>query len=346
MIDRIIYRFATKRLAQMRVLANDPVAAQRAVFNSLIARAYGTAFGRDHRFDRVRNHDDWVRAVPLRDYSAIATYFDRARDGEADVIWPGHIRYWAISSGTTAGEKYLPVSMDTVRGNKRGGFDAIAPCVAETDPGLFNGRLLFLGGSINLRKHGDNWIGDNTGIMTLHIPRLLRRWHTPGQDVAGLPTWEEKITRAAEISSKQDVRMISGVPSWMIIFGEKVLELTGKKSLREVWPNLALFVHGGMSFGPYRERFLQLAGAPVWCTDTYATTPVCCRWSTKACSSSSCRSASCTLHAPRACRWSACRRASITPWCLTPIAASSDTWSATACASHQRSRTGWFSRAA
>jgi hypothetical protein len=277
MIDTIVHKLAVKRLAQLRALAHDPVASQQAVFNSLIARAYNTSFGRDHGFDRIRNHDEWVRAVPLRDYAAIAPYFDRARNGEADVIWPGHIRYWAISSGTTAGEKYLPVSMDTVRGNKQGGFDAIAPCVATTNPGLFKGRLLFLGGSINLRKHGNNWIGDNTGIMTLHIPRLLRRWHTPGQDVAGLPSWEEKITRAAEISSKQDVRMISGVPSWMIIFGEKVLALTGKKTLREVWPNLALFVHGGMSFGPYRQRMLQLAGGPstgsgqaLWCTDTYS----------------------------------------------------------------------------
>lgn len=270
MIDRIIYKLAVRRLAQMRALAHDPSAAQSAILNGLIARACNTAFGRDHRLERVRSHDDWARAVPLRDYTAIAPYFDRARNGERDVIWPGQIRYWAISSGTTAGEKYLPVSMDTVRGNKRGGFDAIAPCVASTDPRLFRGRLLFLGGSVNLRKHGDNWIGDNTGIMTLHIPRLLRRWHTPGQAVAALPTWEQKIAEAARISSRQDVRMISGVPSWMIIFGEKVLELRGKRTLTEVWPNLALFVHGGMSFGPYRQRMLQLAGGELWCTDTYS----------------------------------------------------------------------------
>lgn len=278
MINAIVSKLAVARLNQMRELALDPAAAQERVLNKLIFRAHNTAFGRAHGLQRVRNHNDWKRAVPLRDYDGIAEWFDRARHGEPDVCWPGHIRYWAISSGTTSGEKYLPVSLETIRGNKQGGFDAIAPCVATRDPKLFSGRLLFLGGSTKLRKHGESWIGDNTGIMTLHIPHLLRRWHTPGQHVAGLPTWEEKIARAAEISSKQDVRMISGVPSWMIIFSEKVLELTGKETLKQVWPNLALFVHGGMSYGPYRERFMQLAGGNpstgsgqgVWCTDTYS----------------------------------------------------------------------------
>ena len=270
MINAIVHKLAVRRLAQMRSLADDPRDAQERVFNYLLSRAYSTSFGRDHALHNVRNHRDWVRAVPLRDYDGIASYFDRARSGEPDVCWPGYIRYWAISSGTTSGEKYLPVSMETIRGNRQGGFDAIAPCVAARDPKLFSGRLLFLGGSTKLRKHGENWIGDNTGIMTLHIPQLLRRWHTPGQSVVGLPSWEEKIARAVEISSKQDVRMISGVPSWMVIFSEKVLAHTGKSSLKEVWPNLGLFVHGGMSFGPYRERFRQLAGSFVWTTDTYS----------------------------------------------------------------------------
>ena len=270
MINAVVRKLAVARLAELRALALDPRDAQERVLNSLLARAYNTVFGRDHALHRVGNHRDWTRAVPLRDYDAVASYFDRARDGEADVCWPGHTRYWAISSGTTSGEKYLPVSMETIRGNKQGGFDAIAPCVAARDPKLFSGRLLFLGGSTKLRKHGENWIGDNTGIITLHIPHLLRRWHTPGQSVAGLPTWEDKIARAVEISSRQDVRMLSGVPSWMVIFSEKVLQHTGKSSLKEVWPNLGLFVHGGMSFGPYRERFLQLAGSDVWCTDTYS----------------------------------------------------------------------------
>lgn len=270
MIDAIVHKLAVKRLAQMRALARDPREAQQHVFNYLVSRAWNTSFGRDHGLHRVSNHRDWVSRVPLRDYDSIAPYFDRARNGEADVTWPGFTRYWAISSGTTAGEKYLPVSMETIRGNRQGGFDAVAPCVAATDPGLFRGRLLFMGGSTKLRKHGENWIGDNTGIMTLHIPRLLRHWHTPGQAVAGLPSWEEKIEHAAHIASRQDVRMISGVPSWMVIFAEKLLEHTGKQSLRQVWPNLALLVHGGMAFGPYRERFLQLAGCDLWCTDTYS----------------------------------------------------------------------------
>jgi hypothetical protein len=270
MLNSIVHRLAAKRLQQIRDLALDPARAQETVLNSLISRAWNTSFGRAHGLDRVRSHRDWVRRVPLSDYASMEPWWKRAMDGERDVCWPGQIRYWAISSGTTAGEKYLPVSMDTIRGNRHGGLDAVAPCLAQADPRLFSGKLLFLGGSTTLRKHGDNWIGDNTGIMTMHIPPIMRRWHTPGQRVAGMTNWEQKIEAAAEISARHDVRLLSGVPSWIILFAEKVLEKTGKKTLKQVWPNLALFVHGGMSIAPYRQRFLELVGGPIWCTDTYS----------------------------------------------------------------------------
>ncbi len=270
MLNTVVHHLAVKRLRQMRELARDPARAQESVLNSLISRAWNTAFGRAHGFERIRNHRDWVQRVPLSDYASMEPWWKRALDGERDVCWPGHIRYWAISSGTTAGEKYLPVSMDTIRGNRQGGFDAVAPSLAQDRPQLFSGKLLFLGGSTTLRKHGENWIGDNTGIMTMHIPPIMRRWHTPGQRVAGMTNWEQKIEAAAEISARHDVRMLSGVPSWIILFAEKVLRNAGKETLKQVWPNLALFVHGGMSFAPYRQRFLDLVGAPIRCTDTYS----------------------------------------------------------------------------
>lgn len=258
----------------MRALAEDPLRAQERVLARLVERAGPTAFGREHGLSEVRGHDDLRRRVPLRDYAGMALYWDRARGGEADVCWPGVIRYWAISSGTTAGEKYIPVSAETIHGNRRGGWDSIVPHLAQSSRDLFGGKLLFLGGCTELRREGDVWIGDNTGIMMLHIPWLLRRWHTPAPDIARLPQWEEKIARSARTAVDQDLRMLSGVPSWVILFCEHVLEVARQRgeagSLRDIWPNLSLFVHGGVSFAPYRGRFRELAGDEVECTDTYS----------------------------------------------------------------------------
>jgi len=270
MIDSVIQWHARRRLRQLHELATDPRAAQQRVFSYLVKRCQQTSFGRQHGLGSVETYADFCKAVPLRDYAGLAPWWDRARNGEPDVTWPGRIRYWAISSGTTDGEMYLPVSEATIRAGRQGAFDAIAPALAQDDPRLFAGRMLFLGGSTSLRKQGDIWIGDNTGIHTLHIPRIMRRWHSPGARIAGLSNWEEKIRRAAQVSSRHDIRMLSGVPSWICLFAQEVLAQTGCGSLLEVWPNLKLFVHGGMAFAPYRKHLLDLVGGKIRCVDTYS----------------------------------------------------------------------------
>jgi hypothetical protein len=135
--------------------------------------------------------------------------------------------------------------------------------------------MVFLGGCTTLRREGPSWIGDNTGIMTRHIPALLRRWHVPSRETASLSDWTEKIRRASRETLDADVRMLSGTPSWVLQFGERVLEEARRErgdvaTLRDVWPRLSLFVHGGVAFSPYRARFTELAGPGVRCTDTYS----------------------------------------------------------------------------
>ncbi len=276
LIGGVARLLARRRFRRLRALARDPRAAQHAELMRIVARARDTAFGKAHDFAGIRTLADYQARVPIHDYAQAATWWDRARAGERDVCWPGLIRYWAITSGTTAGEKFMPVSAETIRGNKQGGFDSMVPFLAEDPRQVFGGKLVFLGGCTQLREHGEVFIGDNTGIMALHVPKLIGRWHVPSPETRALGNWERKIEVAAKETVDADVRMLSGVPSWIVLFGEHVLaeaQRRGRKvsTLREVWPNLALFVHGGVAFAPYRDRFLELVGDDrVRCVDTYS----------------------------------------------------------------------------
>lgn len=275
LIGSVASRLATRRMRVMMQNARTPRAPQQRVFERLLAQMRKTAFGREHDLAAVRSPADLARAVPLQDYQSLAPWWHRARSGERDVIWPGLTKFWAISSGTTSGEKFLPVTADTIRNNKRGGFDSLVPQLTGGGGKLFGGKLLFLGGSTVLRPHGDVCIGDNTGIMALHVPRCLRSLHAPDAQVRAMPSWEEKVTAAAAQTANVDLRMLAGVPSWIILFGEAVLAHCQKNgrnvdTLGEVWPNLQLFVHGGVTFAPYAERCRALIGRDIRYTDTYS----------------------------------------------------------------------------
>ncbi|MCB9886607.1 MAG: GH3 auxin-responsive promoter family protein [Planctomycetes bacterium] len=266
---------ARRRLERMRALAAAPRAPQVELFAKLRERFAATAFGRAHDLASVRTHTDWCRAVPLMDYAAMAPWWRRARAGERDVTWPGLIRHWALSSGTTSGEKFLPVSDATIANNRRGGFDSLVPHLAQAGGALFGGKLLFLGGSTALRREGDVWIGDNTGIMAREVPRLLNGLYAPSAAVRAMTAWQQKMERAAAETATADLRMLAGVPSWIVLFGEAALAAAQRAgrdvaTLGELWPNLQLFVHGGVSFEPYRRRVDALIGRTIRCTDTYS----------------------------------------------------------------------------
>jgi hypothetical protein len=274
-VDAVARRIARRRLASMRARATDPRPPQQHLLSRIVSAMARTSFGREHGIAQVRTLADLRAAVPLGDYAARKPWWERARAGERDVCWPGLVRFWALSSGTTSGEKYLPVSDATIASQKRGGFDALVPHLVEPRANLFGGKLLFLGGSTALRRHGEVWLGDNTGIMALQVPRLLRRWHAPDDRVRNMSGWEQKVAAAAAQTATTDLRMLAGVPSWIVLFGEAVLahcRAQGRKvtTLAEVWPQLQLFVHGGVTYAPYAERVQALIGAPVRLIDTYS----------------------------------------------------------------------------
>ncbi|MBL9078187.1 MAG: GH3 auxin-responsive promoter family protein [Planctomycetes bacterium] len=275
LVGQMAARLARRRLATLRRHAGSPGEPQQELLLRLMDRMARTAFGRQHGLAGVRTPGDLAAAVPLQDYASMAPWWERARRGEPDVTWPGPVRFWAISSGTTAGEKYLPVTGATIASSRRGGFDALVPHLAAGGGDLFDGKLLFLGGSTALRRDGPVFVGDNTGIMALHVPRCLSSWHTPHASIRAIPDWEAKIAAAAAQTAAEDLRLLAGVPSWIVMFGEAVLahcRAQGRDvtTLAEVWPNLRLFVHGGVTFAPYRTRVLELVGQDLRCTDTYS----------------------------------------------------------------------------
>ena len=249
---------------RLRRAAADPAGAQRRVFESLLRRGKDTVFGREHGFARIRTPAEFARAVPIRDYVGRLEMFQRILAGEPDVSWPGRVRYFAQTSGTTAGDKRIPVTDEMMRANRRAAVRIFA--YYDRRDGLragelFGGKLLFLGGSTAL-EHTESGalVGDLSGIATQSILWPISRHYEPGEELALIDDWEEKVSRVAERTAGRDVRFITGMPSWVKVLFDRVCSLRGvapSGGISRVWPNLRLFVHGGVNFAPYREGFLR-----------------------------------------------------------------------------------------
>jgi hypothetical protein len=246
----------------LRRAAADPAAAQRRVLRRLLDRARHTAFGRRHGFSSIAGHADFIRAVPIADYVARLEWVQRMLAGEPDVCWPGKVRYFAQTSGTTAGDKRIPVTDDMMKSDTRAAL-AIFAYYARRGRGLVRslmaGQLLFLGGSTALTPTaGGACIGDLSGIATRSLRWPLVKHYEPGLELALIDDWEEKIDKVARRVVGRDVRFVTGMPSWVRVLFDRLCALRGAASegaISEVWPNLRLFVHGGVSFAPFRAAF-------------------------------------------------------------------------------------------
>ncbi len=263
---RVSHRVRLFEDAQRRADTTQRV--QTSTLRRLLTHAAGTRFGRAHdfrRLSRVSDSDLWTAyrsATPVRDWYAFADDIASMREGtEPDVLWPGLVRDFAQTSGTTAGDKFIPVSKEMMRSNYRAGLDIFAHSqrfgLSLAD--IFSGGALFLGGSTTLSVGpGGVRTGDLSGLSTRLIRWPISQVYLPGADIALMDDWPAKIDAMAEMCAQKDVRMVSGMPSWGTVLFEKVLELTGKQTISEVWPNLRLFVHGGVRFEPFFPRFVEL----------------------------------------------------------------------------------------
>lgn len=254
--------YARGRNARLRRAAGSAVACQHRVLRRLIGRAASTQFGREHGFETIDSPADFSRQVPLRDYVAYVPWIERMLEGQSDVCWPGRVRHFAKTSGTTAGDKNIPVTKEMQRANTRAALGLFS-YYARRGPGrlkrLMGGQLLFLGGSTALETTASGaLVGDLSGIATGSIRWPLARHYEPGVELALLDDWEEKIERVSRRVARRDIRFVTGMPSWVKILFDRVCSLRGidpAGGISQVWPNLQLLVHGGVNFAPYRPTF-------------------------------------------------------------------------------------------
>ena len=235
---------------------------QREVMEYLIERAKDTEYGRKHLFSTIKSYDDFIQNVPVNTYEELKGDIDRMRHGERNVLWPGQVRWYAKSSGTTNDKsKFIPVSHEGLQNiHYQGGKDVLAYYLSNhPESRIFNGKSLILGGSHYPNYNLSNsLVGDLSAILIENINPLANFVRVPKKETALLSDFEVKRDRIAHETLKQNVTNISGVPSWMLSVLVRVMELSGKQHLEEVWPNLEAFFHGGIAFTPYREQYKQI----------------------------------------------------------------------------------------
>ena len=258
----------------MRRLRKDvaqPGDAQREVLASLLASGARTAFGRDHGLRAGMSVAEYQARVPVRDYEGLRSYIDRAVQGEEDVVWPGKPLYFCKTSGTTSGAKYIPLTKDSMPNHIGSARNALLGHIAGTgDASFVDGKMIFLQGSPELAMTpGGVHLGRLSGIVAHHVPGYLQANRLPSWETNCIEDWETKVDAVVRETCTEDLRLVSGIPSWVQMYFERLLEHTGKDTVKEVFPNLTLFVHGGVAFGPYAERFRQLLGFDIARVELY-----------------------------------------------------------------------------
>lgn len=236
------------------VWANKPVETQNRVLKQLINGGKNTAFGKDHQFGSIQNHADFVKQVPIKDYEQLRPYFDRTANGEANILWPGKPLYLAKTSGTTSGAKYIPITRDSIPNHINGARNALLRYVHETGNSSFvDGKLIFLSGSPELEKKSGIHLGRLSGISNHFVPSYLRSNQMPSYETNCIEDWETKVDKIVDETLDERMTLISGIPSWVQMYFDKIQERTGKQ-IKEVFPDFSIFVYGGVNYEPYRAK--------------------------------------------------------------------------------------------
>ncbi|MDY3847686.1 MAG: GH3 auxin-responsive promoter family protein [Prevotella sp.] len=265
-ITQIIAKAFTSRQKELERHVDEGEIMQRQVLTTLIDAAKDTEYGRNHLFASTKGYDDFAAHTPLNTYEELKGDIDRMRHGERDILWPGRVKWYAKSSGTTNDKsKFIPVSHQALQDTHyQGGKDAVALYLRNNPKSrIFDGRALILGGSHSPNYNvEDSLVGDLSAILIENINPLANLVRVPKKQTALISDFEVKRDRIARETINKNVTNISGVPSWMLSVLTRVMELTGKQHLEEVWPNLEMFFHGGVAFTPYRKQYEQLITSP------------------------------------------------------------------------------------
>lgn len=260
--------FAAKILARTVYNKNqawieNPIQSQEKVFHSLVKSAKETAFGRDHGFDQIKNYEDFKQRVPIRDYEELKPYVDRIVQGEHSVLWPGLPYYFAKTSGTTSGAKYIPITKESMPFHIKAARDAILNYIHQTGKVDFvDGKMIFLQGSPILTEKNGIKLGRLSGIVAHYVPSYLQKNRMPSWETNCIDDWETKVDAIVEETIQEDMTVISGIPSWVQMYFERIKQKSSK-DVGEVFKNFNLFIYGGVNFQPYRAKFKQLIGRHV-----------------------------------------------------------------------------------
>ncbi|CAI8396600.1 MAG: GH3 auxin-responsive promoter family protein [Flavobacteriales bacterium] len=248
----------------------NPIQSQDKTFQKLIRTALRTSFGNEHDFSEIITYDDFKKKVPVRDYEGFKPYVDKVVNGEKNILWPGKPLYFAKTSGTTSGAKYIPITKESIKTHVNSARDALLNYFLKTkNYKLINGKHMFLQGSPVLSKKNGVFIGRLSGISAHYIPKLFLKNRKPSWETNCIEDWEEKVDKIIKETVGEKMTIIAGIPSWVQMYFEKIV-LDTQKSISEVFPNLSLYVYGGVSYEPYRSTFNKLFGKKI---DTLATFP-------------------------------------------------------------------------
>ena len=249
--------------------SKNPLKTQQKVFQKLIKNALQTQFGKDHNFKDIKSYDDFIQKVPIRDYEALKHYIDKTVAGESDILWKGKPLYFAKTSGTTSGVKYIPITKPSIKAQVESSRNAILLYIAETgNTDFVNGRMIFLQGSPILNEKNGIKIGRLSGISAHYVPKYLQKNRLPSWETNCIEDWETKVNEIIKETLQEDMTVIAGIPSWVQMYFEKIQEQTNNK-IGKVFPNFNLFIYGGVNYEPYRAKFEHLIGRKVDSIELY-----------------------------------------------------------------------------
>ena len=255
--------FAKRIARNTEKWVNNPIDSQKRVFKYLISKAKNTKFGADHDFNQIESHSDFIKKVPIRDYEELKSYIEPIKAGTEDVLWPGKPIYFAKTSGTTSGAKYIPITKDSINHQVEASRNAILNYIHETGNSEFvNGKMIFLQGSPEMTEENGIKIGRLSGISAHYVPNYLQKNRLPSWTTNCIEDWETKVNAIVDETVDQNMTVIAGIPSWVQMYFEKLNEKTGLK-IKELFKNFQLFIYGGVNYDPYRAKFESLIGRKV-----------------------------------------------------------------------------------
>jgi len=249
--------------------ANQPHKTQEKVFKTLLKKGKKTAFGKDHNFSKIKSYQDFKNNIPINDYEGLKPYIDRMVDGEANVLWEGKPLYLAKTSGTTSGAKYIPITKDSMPTHVEAARNALLCYIEETgDASFVEGKIIFLQGSPVLENLNGMNLGRLSGIVAHYVPTYLQKNRLPSWKTNCIEDWETKVDAIIDETKEENMTLISGIPSWVQMYFERLNAKTGK-TVSEVFPNFNFLVYGGVNFEPYRNKFRQLIGKEIDYVELY-----------------------------------------------------------------------------